>query len=83
LRFFFGLANDRRDRLKLFGVTEIHQFYAHRISASFANFFDPRTHHLALVGDEHHLITLADGKRANHIAGFLTGFHGDNTFAAT
>ena len=32
------------------------KFYAHRISASFANLFGPRAHHLAFVGDERQLV---------------------------
>jgi hypothetical protein len=39
LRFFLSLANDRRDRLKLFAVTEIRQFYAHRVAALIAQLF--------------------------------------------
>src|SRR5439155_22508761 len=48
----------------------------------FANFLNPRAHHLAFVGDEHNLISLTDRERANDVAGFLASFHGNDAFAA-
>src|SRR4030095_14752330 len=82
LGFFFRLTDDWRNRLKLFAVAEIHQFYAHRVSAGFANFFDSRAYHLAFVGDEHDFVSATDRKCTNHVTGFLTGFHSNDAFAA-
>ena len=80
---FLGLTHDGCDRLKLFAVAQVHKFHAHRIAAGLANFSHAGPDHLTFVGDEHDLITLTDGKGAHGIACFLTGLHGDNTFATT
>jgi len=52
LRFlFFRLTHYRRDCLKFLAVAEVHEFYAHRVAAGLANFFDPSAHHLTFVCD--------------------------------
>src|SRR6266436_7060624 len=43
---FFRLTHYGCDRLKFFAVAKVHQFYAHRVAAGFANIFDARAHHL-------------------------------------
>src|SRR5882724_7336576 len=83
LRFlFFRLTDHRRDRLKLFTVAKVHQFYTHRVAAGLTNLFDPGSHHLAFVRDQHDLVCFANCERANHVAGFLAGSHRDDAFAA-
>src|SRR6266446_5945948 len=79
---FFRLTHYGCDRLKFFAVAKVHQFYAHRVAAGFANFFDARAHHLAFVRDQHDLVCFANCERTNHFAGFFAGLHGDDSFAA-
>src|SRR5262249_29708121 len=73
---------DWGDGLKLLAIAQAHEFYAHGVASGFADFFDAGAHHLALGGDEHDLIGLAHGERADHVAGFVAGLHRDDAFAA-
>jgi len=49
--FFFCLTHYGCDRLKRFGIPEIHQFYAHCVSPYDSNFFHAGPNELAFVGD--------------------------------
>src|SRR3712207_5537251 len=79
---FRSLADDWRNRLQLLGAAEIHQLYAHRVSAHGPDLAHARADHLTFVCDEHELVSIGDGERADDVAGFLTSLHGDDAFAA-
>src|ERR1700676_2864795 len=84
-RFGVGrlLADDRGDGLQFFRTAEIHQLHAHGIAADDANLFHARPNHLAFGRDQHEFVFISDGQRADDLAGFLTGLHRDDAFAAT
>ena len=67
--------------MKLFSVPQIHQLHAHGVSANGADFLYARAHHLAFRSDEHQLILIRDGQRADYIASLLAGLHGDDAFS--
>src|SRR5205085_12257848 len=74
-RSLFGLADHGRDGLQSVLFVEIDQFNALSVSASLANVFDCRAHHLSAHGDEQNLLFLLNGERADDSPGPLIGLH--------
>jgi len=80
--FFLAVADDRGNALEVFSFAEVDEFDSLGVASGFTDFRDAGADHLALVGDEHEFVGIANGEGTGDSAGFLGGFHRDDALSA-